>query len=1277
MLSASARLRAFFLGVLLIGAASAQKSTGEIKGTVMDPGNAFVPKAAVSAKDTSTGLSFNTVSGGDGAYLVPNLLPGNYSVTVTAPGFQTSVVDKVTVETGRTTDLPIRLTVGTVSQTVEVTSAAAALETTSNQVANTVRNDYIKDLPIDGRDVLQFASLDAGYTAGTFNGLFQGALNITLDGTDVNDTRYKSTNGFASLVALRLDAIEEVTVSTSGLESNAASGGAMTIQFTTRRGTSQYHGSVFEEVRNDYFYANDFFNNMKGLPKTQQRLNDFGGSLGGPLKIPGIPYFKNKLFFFVNYEDAPVPGAANKSATVLVPAAQNGDYTYKGTDGSMHTVNVLSLAGAAGYSSTVDPTVKTALTTINGTFGNGTLLPISNNYFQQTLNWKFPTGSRNEYPTARLDYQIANKVAYHVAWNLRHYHVNPTGPSYPGLTGASGESKETHYALSNSLDTTLKPTLFNSFKFGIQSTVTGANIGNSEFQWASQNNKRITFGSGISPFIPNATPLIRGNPAYTYSDEMNWVKGRHTFKFGANGIYTRFYENDFYQYSGVLNYTLGISTVDPINAVFVASNFPSIVPTSLSTPAALYATLTGRVSSISGFENIDEKSRQYLKFAPLVYRANYATWGTYFQDNFRVSPSLTLNYGLRWEFTGVMTNTNNTFMAPVVADLNAPSNGPFQPGVFADINHVPAIAQRSVTYAPDRINPAPNFGLAWNPSVHGGLIGKLMGDKKSVIRASYGIAYFDEGLNGFYWTNTNAGNWQQISATAGSQFPAGSQTLQSPDPAGSQTLQSPDPPFLVAPPKFTPPFSEYQFAFQGYDVSTNAGQSNGPGKLPTMRNPYVQTWNFGIQRELSRSTVLEVRYVGNKTTHKWRQYAISEVNIFENGFLGEFKNAQRNLAISQAAGVSSFQNRGLPGQVALPILETAFGANGSNPVLAAGSSWTSGTFVNDLLQGQAGRLAASLQGGSSPTYYCRLVGANFGPCADLGYTGASSYPINFWVPNPYVFENDESNDTSWGNYNGLQMELRQRLSHGATLTASYTWSHALTDMPTQSSASGNVLNYATIRNFGLDKGPISNDRRQAYRFYGTYALPFGTGSKFNITNPVLNRILGGWTIGSIATVVSGAENFVSSGYQTLTNYGDSGVNLQGLTGTQFRNMLLESPRNNPAGTFALTTADPSLIGPSGTAVQSIFAPWTTPGTLGQRFYITGAWFWSLNASLNKDVRINDHVRLTLQGEFINVLNHPEFDLPNFSPTSTTFGQVTSVMAGNGPRNIELRGYIRW
>jgi hypothetical protein len=244
MMKVLVKLQILFFFLLFAGAAFAQKSTGEIKGTVFDPSNAVVPNAAVTAKDLATGLTYTATSGADGAYLVPNLLPGNYDVSVTAPGFRTSLLSRVVVETGRTTDLPVRLTIGTISQTVEVTGTVAMLELTSNQVASTIRNDYIKDLPLSGRDTLSFASLTPGYAGGTFNGLFQSALNISLDGTNVNDTRNKSGSGFSSLVPLRLDAIEEVTVSTTGLEADAGAGGAMTIQFATRRGTNRYHGSA-------------------------------------------------------------------------------------------------------------------------------------------------------------------------------------------------------------------------------------------------------------------------------------------------------------------------------------------------------------------------------------------------------------------------------------------------------------------------------------------------------------------------------------------------------------------------------------------------------------------------------------------------------------------------------------------------------------------------------------------------------------------------------------------------------------------------------------------------------------------------------------------------------------------------------------------------------------------------------------------------------------------------------------------------------------------------
>jgi hypothetical protein len=1279
------------LAFLFVGvAAFAQVPTGEIKGTVVDPGNAVVPKADIVVKDAATGLTYAAQSGAIGDFLIPSLLPGTFSVTVTAPGFQRFVITGLVVETGRTLDVPVKLTLGAATETVEVTGAVAALETTSSQIATTVRNDYIAELPYAGRDVLNFATLNAGYASGTFNGLFQAAINVNLDGTNVNDTRNKSGTGygFDSVVALRLDAIDEVTTSTTGLDSSNASGGAMTIQFTTKRGTSQYHGSLFEEVRNSYFNANSWSNNVQGITIAAMHLNDFGGNLGGPLKVPFVPYFKNKLFFFVNFEENPVPGSANTSATLLLPSAQAGNYTYLGTDGLQHTVNVLTLAGQAGFQSTIDPTVASVLSVINGTTGKGTLLPINNNFFQQSLAWKIQTGTNDYYPTGRLDYQITPKVAWHIAENLHHYHVNPTASTYPGLSGQAGENKGTSYGLSNQLDWIITPTIFNSFRVGIQSHVDGQNIGNSEFQWASQGDKRITFGSGIRSFIPNATPHMFANPNFTFQDDLSWVKGKHTFKVGAKATYTRFYESDFYQYSGVLNYTLGVASNDPAYSIFNTTNFPALRSTSVSTPRALYATLTGRISSIGGYDNIDEKTRQFAKYAPLVYRENYFSWGPYFQDSFRATPSLTLNFGFRWEFTGVMTNTNNTFMSPTIQDVYSPSYAQFQPGVLLPNGAIPSIGQRSVTYAPDHLNPAPNFGFAWNPTAKGGPLGKLLGDKKTVVRGSYGINFFDEGLNVDYWVNTNAGNWQQISATSGSQFTP-----------GSLTLQSPNPTFLTAPPAFTPPFSEYQFAFQGYNVGTTAGHLQGSG-LPVMKNPYVQAWNIGIQRELAKDTVLEVRYVGNKTTHKWRLYGVDEVNIFENGFLKEFQNAQNNLAIANGMTVAqmtatptpalknpNFSNAGLAGQVPLPIFQTAFGARGSQPALSSGSGFGNTSFITDLQTGQAGYLAEAFAAANSnssaagygytSTWYCRLVGSNFGPCNDLGYNAPGPYPINFFTPNPYCSDLTVTDDNSWANYNALQVEFRRRLHQGLTLTATYTLSHALSDL----SGTDQTLTsyYSTNRDHRLNYGPTSNDRRHSIRIYGTYELPFGKDRLVPIANPVLNRILGGWVIGSVANIVSGAPDQLTGGYQTFNSYGDSLVQLQGMSVAQFRSMVLETPQpENPSiAPYALQRADPKLFNPSGdgTVNPSILAPWTGAGTFGQNIIIYGPWYVSFDASINKNVRINDRVRFEIQAEMLNALNHPEFGLPDINVNDPAFGQVTSSQIG--PRNVQLRAYLRW
>jgi len=429
-----------------------------------------------------------------------------------------------------------------------------------------------------------------------------------------------------------------------------------------------------------------------------------------------------------------------------------------------------------------------------------------------------------------------------------------------------------------------------------------------------------------------------------------------------------------------------------------------------------------------------------------------------------------------------------------------------------------------------------------------------------------------------------------------------------------------------------------------------------------------------VQREIAKDTVLEVRYVGNRTNHKWHLYGVQEVNVFENGFLTEFVNAQNNLAINQTAKLNSFQNRGLPGQVPLPIFEAAFGARGSMPALSSGSGWTNGTFINRLLLGQAGSFASTLAGPSSPTYYCRLVGSNFGPCADRGYNAPGPFPINFFVPNPYVADLTITDDNSWSTYNGLQVDLRRRLRNGLSLTAHYSFAKGLSDMQNTGS-SVNSQYYRTIRNFGLDKAPMPSNIRHTLSLYGTYDLPFGKDRHFAVTNGVLNRIVGGWTVSGILRVTSGSPTVLTSGQRTVNNNSgtDCGVILKGLSVSDLQEMM-QVFRDGPTGT-TLSSADPSLVGADGRANSQYLALPTAPGQFGQIIYLYGPNYVSTDMSLNKDVPITERLRFVLQAEAMNFLNHPVFGFGSLSINSTSFGQLSSSRVG--ARNIQIRAYLRW
>ncbi len=291
-----------------------QASTaGELSGTVTDPTGAVIPKAAITISRPSTGFSRSITAGEDGSFDIADLQPGDYTLRASANGFSDAVYNGVTILTGRTINLKVKMAVGSSTQTVEVSSQPQNLETTTNTLATTINPDSVQDLPLNGRDALPFAQLVSGAQSGgdqrftTFNSMPNAALNITVDGMNDNFQRYRtSTTGFYDAAPLRIGAIDEVTVSTNDLTADAGAEGGATLRFELKRGTNKFHGNAFWQTQNSAFNANTWLNNAQGVKKAPYHINDFGGSLGGPI-------WKNRIFFFGNYEQEYVPG--NQLAT--------------------------------------------------------------------------------------------------------------------------------------------------------------------------------------------------------------------------------------------------------------------------------------------------------------------------------------------------------------------------------------------------------------------------------------------------------------------------------------------------------------------------------------------------------------------------------------------------------------------------------------------------------------------------------------------------------------------------------------------------------------------------------------------------------------------------------------------------------------------------------------------------------------------------------------------------------------------------------------------------
>ena len=1265
-----------FVGVAVQSGAQ-DMSTGALNVTVTDSGGALIPGAKLVLKDLGTNDVHAVTTKDNGTIVIPFLNPAVYSLTVSKTGFASNQYAQVTITTNQVTNLAVALKVGATTDTVTVTSdRSPILDTTSNTLSTNIDMKQVQDLPTGARDVSSLAFLVPGAVDDNINNLPGGAENVSANGFSTVINRNKS-GGFDSnntRTVQRLESTQEMTVETGELDASKGGTAAMDIGFLTQRGTNRFHGQLFWDYRSEAMNANSWARNFAHQPRGLLIINDFGASVGGPL-------WKDKLFFFASLGNYRRPFQNLVTTSIPTPLALSGVYTYfpcqnanatptncKTSSSVTATENVLQIGASAGCptcTSTINSVVAADLANIQQAIAmSGVTVTAGSDVNHENINFSNHGSTIQRFPTLRIDYNVTpNFRLTGTAVGTFTYNNHSGNPPYPGLAFAADatSSKNRSYQAVAGFDWTIRPNIVNAFRVGYLYTFgeyssQGLGAPTPAMTAAGDLIAGFGFNTGINGFLN----LHGGSlyPVRSLKDDTTWSHGKHTISFGVelSTEVDHYYNNQFVPYI----YINGIADGDPVLGALDNSAAVSNGPTSDQGDVEnLYALLNGRVNDYSLGQFVNSKTKQFQPGISFNLHEKLTQVALFAQDSWKATPTLTLNAGLRWDFSGASTDETGFYTHPSISDLWGPSGqgNLFKPGTLAgNFNAVEGPAAQA--YAPTYIHPQPSVGFAWNPHHDSDtVIGKIFGNGKSVIRGSFTLKNYTEGAQNFWNFGSNNGSNFNTYFTTGAVAPTPGVT---PGPgffnAGSYVLGMSTPATVSSSPiPYQSVITESSLALQGDTIATFD---------PHIKQPYLESWQFGIQRQLTANNVIEVRYVGNVSKDQWLVKNYNEVNIFENGFLNEFEAAQANLA---ASGGTTFK-----GANPTPIMDQAFKTSGAG-------AYKNSTFIKDLQQGQAGAMANSLAGNA--TYLCSLTGANFPQCGAQGFAGTGNYPINFFQANPYMAGGSilEMGNYGFSNYNALQVDFRQNTNHGMQFDVNYTFSKGLGTTVQGSTAPGyyggrsnSAGGFFTLRNQGLNYFPSAFDVRHVMHASGTYDLPFGHGRMFFNQNPVANAVVGGWTIGTIVTWESGEPHLLSGGTATFNGGGNSGVELIGVTASQLQHSM---QRHNVPGKGYVEMLDSKYLQANGSANPAYITPEYTAGKIGNLVWLHSPTNFNTDFALNKVVPIyRDQVNLKLQGVFLNAFNHVSWTGMQTSIQSTTFG-TTSTVFGSGARQIEVRANL--
>lgn len=1273
------------LSLFALAALAQTSNTGSIVGTVSGP-DGVIPGATVTVTDNQTKKQRTIVTNGEGGFTVSQLDFGTYTLTVTAPGFKTYTAPDVKIDNGREYALNATLEVGAIQEIVTVTAGAETINATNASLSNTISQKDVKELPINGRNPLALLNTMAGVnaTSSSINGQRSTVTNYTRDGLNVQDN-FIRLGGFVQ----DRPTVDDTGEFTAVLQNAGAEfSSSQTVQLVTPRGGSQFHGAAYEFNRNSKFGANSFFSNVNGTPKPFLNRNQFGGTISGPMPLPrfgegGSALLKKHAFFFFNTEIFRQASQAAANATTLLPQARNGTFTYAATctaatcpagitPGQQITVNALTgtglnLAGAngtifnsAGGALSVDPLVQSRILSRLPTAGNGTATGIN---FTQVLNFNISTPVVRDAETGRLDFQINERNSANFVFkrdfennarNDLNYAFNTVPLVFQGSTTKLYIGAWSFTPTSRFSNEVRGGYQYSNPFFHEGGVATDFIIGARNVQTQGANTLAGIITSPEGQFRSQG----RNTSYYNIQDNGSYTMGNHSFRFGFNRDGFKIVASNLANTTPIYTFA---TTANPNTPGLTTALFPGgISSTDLGRINNLRYLLGGIIGAASIDANIVDLSTGYQLGFPSFHDFRFAIYSGYGQDQWRVSPRLTLNLGLRYDLYTPLNNPDQVYLESQVASGQTAVQAALNPnGVYQAIggnSGKPGDFSKA-----DKNNFGPAVSFAWSPDFEGFLGRFFPGSGKTVFRGGYRISYNN---NEFVRTPDNAyGQLVGLGTQSINAFQNGTTNLRA-----ILTPRPDAPSFTPVPGNFTPPnLPTLPITY----ASVNAAQGK-QGLVwvfdPNIQAPLVHEYNVGIQREIGWKSVIEVRYVGSQSSQIWRSIDENQVDIRNNGFLADFIRARQNCALQGATIAGS-------GDPLLRCTSAAFNPAiaGSQPLtvfpnLGSGGLLTNTTILGQIQQGVPADLAV--------TYIINNLAGN----------------VNF-LANPNAFVGNVTTNGGLFRYNALQAEIRRRFSGGFSYQVNYTFQKTLADSTQDTQQS--VDPYLDNANLKLNYARPTYDRTHTINANANIELPFGQGHRW-LNEGWASKIFGGFQMTNIVNISSGPPVSIVDNRGTLNRAARSALQpaTSSLTTNEIKKLIgvfrtpngvfLIDPKVLQATTPAGLVVDLTKPLPAGVSFNQLTIRGASPiGTApfpGQVFFlnqpgstgslpmnfINGPWYLNWNAGFFRNIRVGEGKQLQIRAEAFNVFNNAQWNIGEgsgiFNVNSTSFGRLGSTFA---------------